>query len=1021
MECPDESRLLSLADGRASDAQRAELMAHVEGCDACRRVVAQLLDLHSVTLTPSPRGPDAAPSALKVGRFELGAELGAGGLGVVFESIDPVLGRKVAIKLVRSALLKTPELSERLLREAQAMAQVSHPHVVTVFEAGREGHDVYIAMELVPGGTLKQWLRQPHSQAEVLTRLLEAGEGLAAAHARDLVHRDFKPDNVLIDALGRSRVADFGLARGSLEPLVALLAPSGADQLASPLTMTGALVGTPAYMAPEQLEGQKVDARADQFSFCVSAWEALCGVRPHSGASVRELLSALRAERWSQPLPGRILEPRLRAPLERGLSFDPARRYQSMNALLAALRPPAPRATKWLVAGLSAAIALGVLGVGTATVRRRGVEAECRLGASKLAPAWSPERAAALDSAFASVRHPYAAQSLAQTRAALEAWAGRWVKGYEDACRMARLEQVQSPQVMDLRFACLDARRAELDAMVGALSRVDASSVLRAPVAAEGLGRVELCADTVFLLAAAKGPRSDVSPEAQSVRTLTREAVALTELAKLDDASKRAAEALALAQELKRRGLEADAGLALGRAIAARRSKEDAIGPLENAVEAALASAHDEVAFSAWRQLAFTEGYDQSKFDSALKRLGLAKAAAERLGNPPALQLELAFTRASVLLKKGDLKEAEASFLEALGLSERFGDRMSRARTLNNLATVKSAQDDRVASVKYQKEAIAAMTAVLGEAHPNIALLTMNAGVDELNAGDATAALATFDRALALARTAFSPDHPAIFSALLNRGKALTTLGRTADARATLEEALEAMKKAKAPPDDLAQVLQSIAVALSAEGDYARALAVNQDALALREGSVGPTAAATGVSLNNLGNALMMLGREKEALPLYRRALTIFQKALPPEHTFIGHALTGEGAALLAVGEAALGLASLERASVFVQRDEPTGGERTVGLAGHRARALAALKRAGEGLALLEGLAAQVDSLPSFSRGQHFTALAEVSYAAGKKAEARAAAQTASVAFSEAGAVAVPEAARLALWRSRHR
>ena len=1019
MDCPDETRLLSLADGRASGPERESLLGHVEGCDSCRRVLAQLLDLHSDTVTPSSgKSKNDAPASLKVGRFELGRELGAGGLGVVFEAVDPVLGRKVAIKLVRSRLLGTAEHTERLLREAQAMAQVSHPHVVTVFEAGRDGDDVYIAMEILPGGTLKAWLASPRTPAEILARLLEAGEGLAAAHEQGLVHRDFKPDNVLIDAHGKSRVADFGLARGSLERLEAVAI--SADSLASPLTMTGALLGTPAYMAPEQLQGKPVDARADQFSFCVALYEALAGLRPHTGRSVSELLASIRAQQWRPPLPGRTIDPRTRAVLTRGLALDPDARFPSMRALLTALRPPEARASKWIAAGLAAAVALAALGASGMAVRRRAIETECQAGLSKLAPVWSPERTAALDAAFAAISHPYAASSLRQTRAALESWVAGWGEAWGSACRSARLDGLQSTELMDLRFACLESRRSELDALLGALTHVDVNGVLRAPAAAEGLGRVALCADTGFLLAAAKGPRSDTSPEAQSVRVLVREAIALTDLAKLDDAKTKATEALALAQQLKKRGLEAEARLALGRALAARRGKDDAIAPLEAAVEAALASAHDEVAFSAWRQLAFTEGYDQSKFESALKRLALAQAAAERLGNPATLRLDLAFTRGSVQLKQGALAESEQSFLEALGLARSSGDRMTVARTLNNLATVKSGQDQREDSVKYQRQAIEQMTAVLGELHPNIALLTMNRGVDELNGGDPTTALATFDRALELARKAFGAEHPSVFAALLNRGKALTALHRDDEARTALEESLAAMKAAKAPPDDVAQVLQSLAVNASATGDYARSLTLNQEALALREGSVGKDAAATGVSLNNTANTLMMLGKPKEARPLYERALEIFGKTLPPEHTYVGHALQGEGAALLELGEAKPALAALERARTFVMRDEPAGGARTVGLAGHLARAHAALGKPAEGLALLEAVEPHVEALPLLAKGQHFAARAEVAWEAGQRPAAREAARVAAEAFASAGSVAAPEAARLAQWTARH-
>ena len=262
--------------------------------------------------TPTEPGPGAV-----IGHFVVRERLGAGGMGVVLAGVDPDLGRPVAIKLVRDGA-DHPAYRERLLREAQAMARLEHPNVVKVYEVGSDRGRLFIAMELVHGQTLAAWLCEPRPWRQILDMFLQAGEGLAAVHAQGLVHRDFKPDNVLVDRDGRARVADFGIARiGD----------------AQTLTNTGALIGTPGYMAPEQQFGGDVDARADQYSFCVALREALGG-RPLDDA------------RWAQlPKP-------LRGAIMRGLSYEASDRFAGMPALIAALRAVTVPASepRWLVA-----------------------------------------------------------------------------------------------------------------------------------------------------------------------------------------------------------------------------------------------------------------------------------------------------------------------------------------------------------------------------------------------------------------------------------------------------------------------------------------------------------------------------------------------------------------------------------------------------------------------------------------------------------------------------------------------
>jgi serine/threonine protein kinase len=308
--------------------------------------------------------PERAAALGKIGRFTVLRKLGQGGMGVVYVGLDERLGREVAIKLLRA---RKGELDQaRLVREAQVMARLSHPNVVRIYEIGDEDGAPFIVMELVDGITLKQWLKQAvRSQAKILAIFDAAGRGLTAAHAKGLVHRDFKPDNVMIADDGRVLVMDFGLARSNAATAeskedLAERERVGHGPLTN-LTVTGHIVGTPAYMAPEQLGARRVDARTDQFAFCIALWEALYGRRPFAEDNLMVRARAVMDGALLVPRGARV--PRwLRRALERGLTVDPEQRWPSMPALLEALRlrPRRPRAAT-LALGLVSAVALVVV------------------------------------------------------------------------------------------------------------------------------------------------------------------------------------------------------------------------------------------------------------------------------------------------------------------------------------------------------------------------------------------------------------------------------------------------------------------------------------------------------------------------------------------------------------------------------------------------------------------------------------------------------------------------------------
>ncbi len=274
-----------------------------------------------------------------IGRYVVLSKLGVGGMGVVYAAYDPELDRKVAIKLMLPGHRNDAQVSEgrtRLLREAQALARLNHPNVVAVHDVGTLDASVWIAMEFVEGQTINDWAAaKPRSWLDALAVMRQAGLGLQAAHEANLLHRDFKPDNVMVGADGRVRVMDFGLARGDGPregvPVELPGAPSSAATSSSSLdaevTAGNALLGTPAYMSPEQWRRTVIDTRSDQFSFCVTLWELLYAERPFEGDSVANLMCSVLEDRRRPPAAGRNVPTWLRKVCERGLAAAPSQRH----------------------------------------------------------------------------------------------------------------------------------------------------------------------------------------------------------------------------------------------------------------------------------------------------------------------------------------------------------------------------------------------------------------------------------------------------------------------------------------------------------------------------------------------------------------------------------------------------------------------------------------------------------------------------------------------------------------------
>ena len=456
-----------------------------------------------------------------IASFIVEKRLGAGAMGLVYLARDPSLGRPVALKLLASP---HADGRQRLLREAQAAAQLSHPNVVAVHQAGMWEEQVFLVMEYVDGGTLREWLAAaPRTPQQVLDAFTQAGRGLAAAHALGLVHRDFKPDNVLIGQDGRVRVSDFGLVGVSGDASEISMSGSGASSLEMELTRTGALLGTPAYMAPEQFEGARVDARADQFALCVALFEGLYGQRPFGGDTPANLLYAITHGEIAVPAEPRVPEATHRA-IVRGLSSNPLARHASVDALLTALEPPRHRShAAGVIAGVGglAAIAGGVAlavfrpweGDPADQTSAAAVDAEppvdCEAARGQVTKHWNEERREAISAVFDSAGHrkgPEITKAVAQILDTyVESIAGMRV----EACT-ARVEEVQSNEEFALRDHCLDDRLGRLDAFLAALEK-DPELLTGATEFAVALDPITACGD----LAALRSAPTPVTDEAK--------------------------------------------------------------------------------------------------------------------------------------------------------------------------------------------------------------------------------------------------------------------------------------------------------------------------------------------------------------------------------------------------------------------------------------------------------------------------------------------------------------------------
>jgi tetratricopeptide (TPR) repeat protein len=885
--CLSETALLDYARSALDGTGAPEHAEHVAQCPRCRGLLSALAraqppdDPGSLApLTTEGVDPSTEPlpplgPGTRFGKYTVEALIGRGSAGVVYRAKDPTLQRDVALKLLPQAA-RGP-----WLEEARAMARVRSPHCVTVYEADVVDERPFLAMEWMEGGTLRQWWRtsKPSVTARLRT-LLQAGQGLAALHAEGLVHRDFKPDNVLLAKDGRACVADLGLSRGA--------------QSSAPASVAG----TPGYMAPEQHHGQ-ADARSDQFAFCASLYEALTGARPPRTATFAVDPDALGAAPRGVPR-------KVWSALERGLREAPAERHPSMEALLGSLRPPR-RTLRWVAAG---ALVSGTVAVAAAWALPNATW--CETAEQSWSGVWTPARKATLAARFQAASLPYAGQSWATVQALLDGHARTWQTLFDGACPAQTL-RLRPNAKAELQLACLAQRALRTRALLDSFETPGA--IERAVSAVTALPHPAECADVASRGALASDEATNAPVRGQLARA---EAALATGDFKAGEALAR--QTVEAAQRSGSPALHADALRVLGTLQEKNGDYAGSRATLEKAAQVAEAGREDAVLVRAATQLVRTVGVMQARWSDAEPWASKAHEALARLGGNPLLQAELLRQRGSALqiagkyhdalesqqaslalrwpllgelhvdtaasldgvalalVSVGRFDEAKAQHRRSLDIRQAVlgVDHPDTAASLNNLGNTFSDSEDFAEALELHRRSYTLKARALGPSHLSTLRSRMNLAVDLKALGRLDEAASELEAVLAVLTAPGASRAPLLAKARNVYGDVLLLRGKLGEAKAQLLQARVDCQAVYGPSHPLeADVLDSLGELALRTRSFAEARGHYEQALSLREGTLGSASEELVSSLAGLALAEKGLGHSKRGAALAERATTL--------------------------------------------------------------------------------------------------------------------------------------------------
>ncbi|MEM7159577.1 MAG: serine/threonine-protein kinase [Myxococcota bacterium] len=739
----------------------------------------------------------AVDDPTRLGKYEIEGPLGAGAMGRILLARDTRLDRKVALKIIAPHLADDEVARARIVREARAMARLSDPHVAQVYEVGEEGDHLFVAMEYVDGQRLGQWLAErARPWAKVVDVFVQAGRGLAATHEKGLVHRDFKPDNVMLERGGRAKVVDFGLVRGLGETEVR---DAAAGEVPVTMTATGVWLGTPAYMAPEQWESGTVDARSDQFSFCVALYEALCGQRPFEGETTAQLRRAL--DERPTPLRARVRVPRrIEHAVMRGLEADPQARWPAMEPLLRSLAPRARARVAVAVPLVALVTAAGMMMVPKSQ--------PCDSAGAPIDGTWNDERRAELVAAMADSeavwREPTSEVVVQRFDDAAEAW------------RQAAQAVCAAQEVPDEATECLEHVRVGLGDAVQRLTTAKPSLLVSAASHVELLADARACLQPTSTAWLRDRPSERVHTEAPRARAAQADAIAsLGELSIASDSGDyvdalaagrvSAKTAATLAADAGDRPLVAHAAWLEGRLALRDGDRGGAEAALRRAMEVATEVGEPALRAAAMVDLVYVVGTDRERTAEATSLADEAEATLDALAHAPVWKARLAAHRASTLAHAYPPRADEAAVLH-----ERAVESLRRVLgqthpdvivALGNLgAALNNAKRPVEAEAKLE-EAIERARRVWGEAHPRTARLRGTLGLSRMTRGDLQGARRDLEQSLRVRADALGQEHPEVASARYNLALVMRQQGDHAAAVEQLRRGLRAREQSRGKDD----------------------------------------------------------------------------------------------------------------------------------------------------------------------------------------------------------------------------
>lgn len=833
-------------------------------------------DLEAGDERPAP-GADLGRVApgVQVDRYVIADEIGEGGMGSVYLADDPALERKVALKFLREGAWAVSERRlARFEREAKVMARLSHPNVVAVHDVGTYFGRLFLAMSYVEGGTLHTWLQGERTWRDVWRVMRAAGEGLAAAHDAGIVHRDFKPDNVLMRPDGTPLVTDFGIAKAfDVEDDDRPRGGGDGDGEPTPertVSGTDIAIGTPRYMAPEQHLRGDVGPWSDQFAFAVVLWQSLFGQHPFEGDTVAEVADAIvRGAR--RPLEDERGVPRwFRQALDRALSADPADRYDSLPDLLAELsRDPVRR--RRLVAGASLALVAAVAGGASIGLFAGGDGGPtCSDGADTWQGVWDDEARAGLMAAFEASKAPYAVHRGADLANALDDYVGRWKLARLSVCRATNATASQSRAMLDYRMRCLDQIRADVGAIARRYAtRLPDEAVAAAARATRILPELTSCTQPGNLEAEKALPAdTELRGEIQRVDDQLGEAKAALAAGAFSDALVRSNGLVAPAQATGYGPVQARVYGNLGRVYNAMNQFDKAEQALMTSIRLASAAGDGVEELRSWISMMAIVGHGQE--DEARGRLlvDMAEAAFHRIDASDDLAARYHLSFGTTLLALSDAARAEVNHRKALALvQELYGEESERMATaLQNLGASLRAQGKTAEGDTLVERSLNIRERVQGRDHPDFAYALV-AFADVLRArGEHKRALKLLREALLLREAAFGASNPLVVWVLDAIAWSAASIGSFDEAIAAAERAVRIRSDVFGPDDTpTIDAQETLAVVLAMAGRYAEAEPHFERALQRSLARLGPEHPEALADATNLGLLQLLAGKHKVA------------------------------------------------------------------------------------------------------------------------------------------------------------